>query len=62
MSEAVKKVVSYLFDEMDLDLILCESLLYNKQSIRVQEKCGFKYYKDIEYLTQTDDVVKLRIV
>jgi ribosomal-protein-alanine N-acetyltransferase len=61
MSEAVKKVVSYLFDEMDLDLILCESFLYNKQSIRVQEKCGFKYYKDIEYLTQTDDVVKLRI-
>lgn len=45
MPEAVKKVISYLFNEIKLDLLLCGYFDFNKQSKIVQEKCGFKYYK-----------------
>ena len=44
MPEAVKEVVRFLFEEMALDIILCSRFLWNRQSQRVQEKCGFKHY------------------
>ena len=43
MPEAVQEVIRYLFEEIGLDLILCGHFLWNKQSHRVQEKCGFRY-------------------
>ena len=44
MPEAVKEVIRYLFEEVGLDVIFCGHFLWNHQSQRVQEKCGFKHY------------------
>ncbi len=43
MPEAVNRVIKYLFDVEKLDFIMCGYFTYNKQSQRVQEKCGFKF-------------------
>lgn len=45
MPEAVQAVVDYLFNECDLDFILIGYFIYNQQSGRVAEKCGFVPYK-----------------
>ena len=44
MPEAVREVIRYLFEEVGLDCILCAHFLSNRQSQRVQEKCGFRHY------------------
>ena len=44
MPEAVKEVMRFLFDREGLDVIFCGHFLRNNQSLRVQEKCGFKHY------------------
>lgn len=41
--EAVKVLIKYGFEEMDLDLIWCGHYDFNTNSKRVVEKCGFKY-------------------
>lgn len=51
MPEAVKEVIRYLFEVVKLDAILCGHFLWNKQSGRVQEKCGFKHYAFGKYET-----------
>lgn len=45
MTEAVKAVITYLFNEEDLDFLLCGYYNFNLPSKRVQEKCGFKPYR-----------------
>ena len=45
MPEAVSAVVDYLFNERDLDFLLCGYYNFNSQSKKVQEKCGFKPYR-----------------
>ncbi|MBQ4253909.1 MAG: GNAT family N-acetyltransferase, partial [Erysipelotrichaceae bacterium] len=45
MPEAVKRVISYLFEEIGLDFIMCGHFNWNQRSRRVQEKCGFRPYK-----------------
>ena len=47
MPEAVKCVINYLFDECNLDFIICGYYLFNNQSKKVQEKCGFKPYRSL---------------
>lgn len=47
MPEAVGAAIKYLFEEVDLDFLLCGYYLFNKQSKRVQEKCGFKPYRKL---------------
>ena len=47
MPEAVKAVMDYLFNELDLDFLLCGYYDFNEQSKRVQEKCGFKSYRKL---------------
>ena len=47
MKEAVKCVINYLFNECNLDFIICGYYLFNNQSKRVQEKCGFKPYRSL---------------
>lgn len=54
MPEAVKGVIRYLFEEVGLDVIFCGHFLWNKQSHRVQEKCGFKHYAFGTYETKMD--------
>lgn len=47
MPEAVKAVIEYLFNKLDLDFLTCAYYDFNKQSKRVQEKCGFKPYRKL---------------
>ena len=44
MPEAVSEVLRYLFEDLGLDAALCGHFLSNRQSLRVQEKCGFRHY------------------
>ena len=53
MPEAVNEVIRYLFDEVGLDVIFCGHFLWNKQSHRVQEKCGFRHYSFGKYTTKS---------
>ena len=52
MPEAVKEVIRYLFEDVGLDVILCGHFLSNRQSERVQEKCGFRHYAFDTFETQ----------
>ncbi len=45
MTEAVKGVIKYLFEEEHLDFILCSHFTHNIESKRVMEKCSFEYLK-----------------
>lgn len=54
MVEAVTEVINYLFNELDLDFITCGYYLFNKQSKRVQEKCGFKPYRKLVMETRLE--------
>lgn len=47
MPEAVKAVIEYLFHRLNYDFLLCGYYLWNRQSKRVQEKCGFKPYRKV---------------
>ncbi|MBQ7374079.1 MAG: GNAT family N-acetyltransferase [Clostridia bacterium] len=47
MPEAVTAVINYLFNEQNLDFLLCGYYDFNVQSKRVQEKCGFKPYRKL---------------
>ncbi len=52
MAEAAKEVIRYLFCEVRLEAIVCSYFVSNKQSQRVQNKCGFKYYKSYQMKTR----------
>ncbi len=58
MPEAVKEVIRFLFEEIGLDAIFCGHFLWNQQSQRVQEKCGFKHYAFGTYETRVNTVEK----
>ncbi|MBE5768903.1 MAG: GNAT family N-acetyltransferase [Clostridiales bacterium] len=45
MPEGVKAVIDYLFNVADLDFLTCGYYAFNRQSRRVQEKCGFRPYR-----------------
>jgi ribosomal-protein-alanine N-acetyltransferase len=47
MTEAVRAVIDYLFNECDLDFITCGYYDFNSRSKRVQEKCGFRPYRKL---------------
>ncbi len=48
MTEAVKRVVKYVFEEMNIDILTAFHYPLNIRSKRVIEKCGFKYEGTIE--------------
>ena len=50
--EAVRAVIKYLFEELELDFLICRHYTDNEQSWRVQEKCGFEHYKMVESKTK----------
>ena len=64
-TEAVKAVISYLFNELNYDFLLCGYHDVNDRSKRVQEKCGFKPYRklvfDTNLGTQEPGVLQLLI-
>ena len=47
MTEAVKAVIDYLFNEQNLDFLTCGYYDFNTRSKRVQEKCGFRPYRKL---------------
>ena len=63
MPEAVKAVIKYCFEDLGCDFLMCGHFVWNTQSKRVQQKCGFHYLKTIDYVTrmgtheQTDENV-----
>ncbi len=52
MSEAVRSVIQYLFDDVKLDFIVCSHFIRNQKSRNVQEKMGFKFVKKFDYQTR----------
>lgn len=51
MSEAVKRVLKYCFEELHLDFLVCGHFIENVRSARVMEKCGFTFFRRGNYLT-----------
>jgi len=43
VTEAVKRVLEFAFDELDLMIVAVDHYPFNLRSKRVIEKCGFKY-------------------
>lgn len=64
MPEAVKAVVAYCFSELDFDWLTCGHFVWNDQSRRVVEKCGFQYVKDVIHQTRfgTQEQTKLYVL
>ena len=61
MPEAVRRVQTYLFEEMTADLVFVSHYDFNAQSRRVIEKCGFRYlYKSEHYAKQLDKTYPTR--
>ena len=56
MPEALEAVINYLFNELNLDFLLCGYFDFNVQSKRVQEKCGFKPYRKLKFETRMGTV------
>lgn len=44
MPEAIQLVLNYLFNEEEIDCIVCSHFIYNSQSEKAIKKCGFKFY------------------
>mgnify|MGYP002734097112 FL=1 len=62
--EAVKAVIDYCFNELAFDWLTCGHFVWNHQSRRVVEKCGFQYIKDVIHQTRygTEELTKLYIL
>lgn len=56
MPEAVRRVIRYCFEECGCEVLFCAHFLWNGQSARAQEKCGFTYYKSTVYETSMGTV------
>lgn len=52
MSEAVKRVIAFCFDDLKLDFLTIGHFVRNKRSQRVIEKCGFHYLGNNIYETR----------
>ena len=52
MTEAVKAVIIFLFNELNCDAVTVGHFVHNDRSRRVIEKCGFVYYADSKYETK----------
>ena len=64
MPEAVKAVINYCFTELGFDWLTCGHFVWNNQSRRVVEKCGFRYVKDVIHNTRfgTEEQAKLYVL
>jgi len=60
MPEAVKAVIEWLFHNEQLDFIIVGHFVWNSQSRRVIEKCGFRYIKTVSFETRYDTVETCR--
>ena len=44
MPEGIQLILNYLFNEEEIDYIMCSHFIHNSQSEKVIKKCGFKFY------------------
>ena len=51
MPEAVRAVIDYCFGTLHYDFLTCGYFLWNGRSRRVNEKLGFRFYKEIPFET-----------
>ncbi len=65
MPEAVHKVMDYFFNHLNVDFLTCGYYMFNSQSKRVQEKCGFKPYRrltmETRLGTKEDGILNLKL-
>lgn len=59
MPEALTEVIRFLFEDINLDIIMCGYFIWNNQSKKVQEKCGFIHYKSIKYKASNNVIENL---
>ena len=52
MPEAVRSVIAYCFELLHYDFLTCGHFLWNSQSRRVIEKCGFLFLKEVPIETR----------
>ena len=60
MPEAIRRFTKYLFDEEEIDGIVCSHYTQNSQSEKAIQKCGFKFYledDDEKYYCLTKDAL-----
>ena len=64
MPEAVSAVIDYCFRELSYDWLTCGHFLWNHQSARVIQKCGFQYVRDdiLETRRGTEERTKVYIL
>ena len=53
MTEAVKAVICYCFDELNLDAVSAGHFVGNDPSRRVIEKCGFEFFADTVFHSES---------
>lgn len=56
MPEAAERVIKWLFDEVGLDFITCSHFRDNPRSTRVQQKLGFRFYRESLHETMWDEL------
>ena len=61
MPEAVKAVIEWFFTHTDGEFLTCGHFIWNRQSKRVQEKCGFHFLKKILFETKLDTIEKINV-
>ena len=61
MPEAVRAVIDYCFSELDYDWLTCGHFVWNDQSRRVVEKCGFQYVRDEQRQTRFDSEETMKL-
>ena len=61
MTEAVNEVLRWLFEDMGLDAVFCCHYLRNARSARVQEKCGFRFFRNEDHTTRYGTVEPSRM-
>ena len=52
MTEAVRAVIAYCFDTLELDALICCHFAENSQSRRVIEKCGFRFLYQAKFVSE----------
>lgn len=56
MTEAVKRVIDFCFDDLSLDYLWISHWIENCRSRRVIEKCGFDFVKDYKHTCLNGDI------
>lgn len=55
MTEAVKKIIDFCFNDLLLDYLFISHWVENDRSRRVIEKCGFEFVKEFNYNCKTGE-------